>query len=336
VGTPVVYTNSTGDAAAFVIGRDNALYHRVLSRPTTSTQWVPFGSLGGGFTGIPAVGFTPDRRLELFVIGRDGVLYHKWQVAPNGGWSNWYSHGSRGGGFATGPSLRTTSDGALEIYVVGRDQAIYQKNQVAPGGIWTEWLVVSSVGGGSKVAVHTDDTGRFGLFVTSQDNALYDVAQIFSSGWFPNPFGAAFAGTPAVGWSPDGRLELFVLGIDGALYHKWQVVTGGGWSDWYSHGKPPSPFEPPPCIPKTQCRAGAQCGSEDDGCRGRISCGSCRAGQTCNLTANLCMGAGDPECIQACNERYQVCLEGAVPPAPPAARKACQDARQACITGCRL
>jgi hypothetical protein len=87
-------------------------------------------------------------------------------------------------------------------------------------------------------AVYTNIDGRFGLFVTSRNNFLYDAQRIPYTLWYQ--FGGAFTGTPAVSMSPGNRLELFVLGVDGALYHKWQVAPGGGWSDWYSHGKPPS------------------------------------------------------------------------------------------------
>lgn len=38
--------------------------------------------------------------------------------------------------------------------------------------------------------------------------------------------------------SADGRLELFATGFNRPLWHINQITPSGGWSDWYSHGRP--------------------------------------------------------------------------------------------------
>jgi hypothetical protein len=47
----------------------------------------------------------------MFTVGDDRALWQKWQVEPNGGWSEWKSLGT--------PALGT---GLTERFTVGRNQ----------------------------------------------------------------------------------------------------------------------------------------------------------------------------------------------------------------------
>ncbi|MEI9940165.1 MAG: hypothetical protein WDO69_23335 [Pseudomonadota bacterium] len=59
---------------------------------------------------------------------------------------------------------------------------------------------------------------------------------------------------------------------------------------------------PPPetCKPKTECPAGEDCGYAPDGCGGLISCGVCKAGETC--------GGGTPPVPNKCGKGTTTCV----------------------------
>jgi hypothetical protein len=78
---PAVAVNSDGRLEVFVIGPQNALYHKWQTSPGSST-WTAWTSLGGSISGSPAVIQNQDGRLEAFVVGEsNNALFHKWQLA---------------------------------------------------------------------------------------------------------------------------------------------------------------------------------------------------------------------------------------------------------------
>ncbi|TMR27375.1 matrilysin family metalloendoprotease [Nonomuraea zeae] len=186
----------------------------------------------GGTVFNPAVNSNSDGRLEVFVRGLDSALHHKWQVTPNGGWSDYASEG----GWVTGPiAVGRNAGGRLEVFVRGSDGALYHKWQTVPGGGWRDW---SSLGGWVlNPVVATNADGRLEVFVTGSDGACYHNWQTVPNGgwsgwaslggWVARPFATANA---------DGRLEVFARGADNATQHIWQMTPGGSWSGWSSLG----------------------------------------------------------------------------------------------------
>jgi hypothetical protein len=98
-------------------------------------QVAPNGAWADGWhdKGIPqsnveqliahVVGRNADGRQEIFAVADFGTLFHKWQVAPNGGWSNWASLDRPPTGIRQSDHLTigTNQDGRLEVFVVGED-----------------------------------------------------------------------------------------------------------------------------------------------------------------------------------------------------------------------
>jgi len=65
------------------------------------------------------------------VRGTDNALWHKWQVAPNGSWSNW---ASEGGVLTSNIAVASNQDGRLEVFALGTDQALWHDWQTQPIG----------------------------------------------------------------------------------------------------------------------------------------------------------------------------------------------------------
>ena len=189
---PVAGENEDGRLEAFVIGSDNALWHKWQATPGgTWGGWFSLGKppIANAFF-IPFVRKNDDGRLEVFTVGTDGALWHLWQAAPNGTWSNWASLGNPPtANVQSAPSVRKNKDGRLETFSICSDGALWHIWQITPGGVWGSW----------------DSLGR------PSDSI------ILSAG-------------PLVVENTDGRLEAFVGGSDNALWHAWQVSPGGNWS----------------------------------------------------------------------------------------------------------
>jgi len=97
VTPPAVGPSADGRLELFLVGSDEALYHRWQTAPSNGwSGWSPMGTPkpGLGVPTIPALAPSADGRLELFIQGTDGALWHQWQTAPSNGWSGWSSLGS--------------------------------------------------------------------------------------------------------------------------------------------------------------------------------------------------------------------------------------------------
>jgi acylphosphatase len=192
ISYPATGQNADGRLEAFVIGFDNALWHKWQSKPGgTWGGWFSLGkpSIANAFF-IPFVRKNDDGRLEVFTVGTDGALWNLWQVAPNGTWSNWTSLGNPPtANVQSAPSVRKNKDGRLEAFNICSDGALWHIWQITPGGVWGSW---------DSLGMPSDSV-------------------VLSAG-------------PIVVENVDGRLEAFVGGLDNAIWHAWQVSPGGSWS----------------------------------------------------------------------------------------------------------
>lgn len=92
---PALHSNADGRLAMFIIGKDGALYWKEEIAPNGNwSEWRSFGSRGGGFVGAPTVSSAPDGRIEVFVTDgqRERLIWHRWQLSPNGPYSDFYAH----------------------------------------------------------------------------------------------------------------------------------------------------------------------------------------------------------------------------------------------------
>ncbi len=77
LGDPAVVSWAHDRLDIFVVGTDQALYHKARA----GSQWFPYTTgydyLGGVVVGNPTVASWDHDRLDIFVVGTDGGLYHK-------------------------------------------------------------------------------------------------------------------------------------------------------------------------------------------------------------------------------------------------------------------
>lgn len=283
--------------AAGVTGDACTLYLKSLGRQAGSVQIQITGvqqqQQAQGCLGPPAVTLSlldalamspsADTRLELFGTSeRDLALWHMYQTTPGGGWTEWYSHGRPPGApvplsLASSTPALIHSDARIYLFIVAIDFSslngkLVGISQVQPSGGWTDWVEYgappSMLPSGGVPAVglsdRPDTLSYIQVFVSGNDGNLYRLSQTVAgqdvwSDWISHgqPPSSQVFSTPVLASSADGRLELFIVGSgDGNLYHIWETTRGGAWSDWYSHGRPPSTtlIGPPTIAPSADGR----------------------------------------------------------------------------------
>jgi hypothetical protein len=79
---PQLMRNSDRRLEVFIIGGDNAIYHKWQNSLGTSATWSDWHGLGGSVrpNTDPTVGLNADTRPEIFMVGGDNSLYHKWRT----------------------------------------------------------------------------------------------------------------------------------------------------------------------------------------------------------------------------------------------------------------
>lgn len=181
-----------------------------------------------------AAGKNADGRLELFALCADKALYHRWQVPPNGDWSDWVS---LGGTNLQKFAVSNSADGRFEVLVLGGDRSLWLKAQSSPNGNWNEW---SSLGGTNlqQIAIGKNADGRLEIFALGGDKAVWHKWQLAVNGGWGE--WATLGGTNlqqiTSGNNADGRLEVLALGSDRRVWHKWQTTPNGGWGEWANLG----------------------------------------------------------------------------------------------------
>jgi len=219
----------------FVIGTNQATFHKWWNGSAWGPSVLGWESLGGNCVGPPVVESWAKNRLDVFVIGTNQAVFHKWWDGSAWGPSatGWQSLG----GVVQPAPMRTPSVVAwgpnrLDVFVVGTNGALHHKwwNGSAWGPSASGWEFMGGICASAPVAVSWA-ASRLDVFVIGTDGALYHKWWN-GSAWGPSvtgweSLGGVCLGTPAaVAWGPN-RLDLFVVGTNGALFHKWW--NGSAW-----------------------------------------------------------------------------------------------------------
>jgi surface antigen len=244
-GNPIAITNPDSSLTGFAHGTDGALWS--TWQYGWDTGWHPFASLGGVFTGQPAI--TQDAKngdaQAAFFIGTDGALWNSWQSSYGSTWHSWVSLG--GSNLTGSPVLVTNPDGSLTAFARGTDGALYSAWQYGYASGWHAPVSLGSPGGGVTLTgqpIITQDTGNGSAqaaFMIGSDGALWNSWQSsYGSTWhsWVSLGGTNLTGNPVLVKNPDGSLTAFVRGSDGALYSAWQYGYDTGWHAPVSLGSP--------------------------------------------------------------------------------------------------
>lgn len=192
-----------------------------------------------------AVGQNQDGRLELFGVGLDMLVYHKWEMSPNGQWSDWKRLGDNSNQ-VTEIAVGKNQDGRLEVFTVTTDRRILHAYQ---GGAYDGWSAFLQLGTdddhGHGIVVGSNQDGRLEVFAIGQrDDGIYHIWQMSPnsgwSSWLRLGLTTHKAKQIAVEKFSSGRLGLFAIGLDDFVYHWVQDPSGtNGWSSRYNTGTPP-------------------------------------------------------------------------------------------------
>lgn len=211
----VVATNEYGTSAPSV------------SAPVT-TGLEPFVATPSGSPNVTTAQ-SPDGRVELFARDPAGGLIHRWQLSPNGPWSEWQWMGV----FISGtPAVAPSEDGRLELWATDQAGGLIHSWQLEPNGVWSSWQWTGVFTQGSPSAAAAPD-GRLEIFALDPNGGLIHSWQLVPNGvWSAWRWTGVFAqGAPGL-QAHAGRLEMFATDPSGGLIHSWQLEANGPWSDW--------------------------------------------------------------------------------------------------------
>jgi len=230
---PVTGRNADGRQEVFVLGGDQAIYHRWETSP--GGPWSDWASLAGHDLQLPIrVANTADGRLQLFVLGGDQRIYYRGQTAPNGGWGDW---ALLGGDQVRGFAVNRNIDGRLEVVAVWGDGALHDAWQTAPNGGWSGWASLAGHDLHGEVTLGQNADGRLEAFVVGGDGVVYNRWQLGPNGqggwsaWssLGDPSLPRIADLTAANGA-DGRLFVFLMRSDGALSYRAQGGPNAGWA----------------------------------------------------------------------------------------------------------
>jgi hypothetical protein len=126
--------NRDGRLDAFAVGTDGALWHKYQTAAGGDwRQWTAWQSLGGKFTGSPALAYSNTGRLDLFAQGQDGFLWHA-QSNSARQWSKWDAFG--GFQVAGEPATGQNTNGRMQVFIRGADKAQWYRLQIQADGRW--------------------------------------------------------------------------------------------------------------------------------------------------------------------------------------------------------
>ncbi|CAI6087140.1 unnamed protein product [Clonostachys chloroleuca] len=181
-------------------------------------------SIGGVFTGTPAVVSWGPGRIDVFVRGTDNAVYHKWQ---NGGGTDFLPAGNfenLGGTIFSNISAVSWGPNRIDLFALGTNNACWHRWW--DGAAWRGWESLGGLFVGDISAVSWGPN-RIDLFGRGMDNAVYHKAWDGSAwkGW--TFLGGKVVGSPAaVCWGPN-RIDCFVRGLGNGVHQK--TWNGSAW-----------------------------------------------------------------------------------------------------------
>jgi hypothetical protein len=117
-GSPTAISSGDGRIDLFVLGVDQALYHKRWDGSAWQPSAEGWTSLGGSCAGSPTVVASGPDRLDVFVVGTDGALYHKW--SEGSAWRPAPTEYEYLGGAAADPRLGSTDGSTMAPFPAAR------------------------------------------------------------------------------------------------------------------------------------------------------------------------------------------------------------------------
>lgn len=248
----VVKAHQSGRLAVFVVASRSLWYVEQMNPNNGWTQWhaLDHPPASAGIVSIE-VAQNIDGRLQLFAISYNNRLVSRWQIEPNGDWSEWntdFPHDEFGfKSFVAGQNM----DGRLEL-ITNLSGILALVTQIEPGGPFRRGfgnggISTSDSIGTLSIARNQDGTLEAAMTI---DGRLVHVRQKVPNqepssgggGWAHHDLGRpeehVAVDLPVLAANRDNHLEVFMQGSDGNLWHRWQTASNGLWSAWHNLGAP--------------------------------------------------------------------------------------------------
>ncbi|APR85692.1 Putative membrane protein [Minicystis rosea] len=153
---------------------DDAMW--VNFQTTPGGAWSGWVAFGGVAASDPTLSRNADGRLEAFVRGTNGRVFHKWQIAPNGNWSNWAPlvEGSPTAPVLFGearPTAILDRRGQLEIFARASDSSVSTTRETGGSPPWTDFRTIGPTVT-SDVATGVNPGGVVELFAVGPNREL--------------------------------------------------------------------------------------------------------------------------------------------------------------------
>ncbi|MBX3326817.1 MAG: S8 family serine peptidase [Nitrospira sp.] len=206
----------------FVLGTDNAMYHRWWN----GSAWGGWENLGGVLQSPPNCVSWGINRIDCFGVGTDSALWHRWW--DGSAWGGWES---LGGVLQSTPNCVSWGANRIDCFAVGTDHAMWHRWW--NGSSWGGW---ESLGGilMSEPNCVAWGPNRLDCFAAGTDYAMYHRWWNGSAwGGWENLGGIITTKPNCVAWGSN-RLDCFARGTDSAMYHRWW--NGSAWGGWENLG----------------------------------------------------------------------------------------------------
>lgn len=243
----VVAYNEDTRVEAFVLGTDDAIWHRAQPRYTSpANEWTAWASLGGTFRDGPSVIRNAEGRLQVFSRGYDDSVYFKSQLKANGGAEEWTVWETLGGDFNSRPAVILNSEGLIHVFGRAKDNSLLHRTQFSneTGIFWGNWENLGGSLSGAPSAI-VDSEGLIHVYGRATDRSLFHLTQIPKAEYMSwgtwKTMGGTLASNPRLPLLNNdvNLLEVVVRGSDKSYWVKAQVsnhVDTVAWSKWGSIG----------------------------------------------------------------------------------------------------
>jgi hypothetical protein len=145
----------------FVVGTDNALWHRWWD----GQSWGGWESLGGVLASPPVPVSWGADRLDVFVVGTDNALWHRWWDGQS--WGGWES---LGGILTSPPAAVCWGPNRIDVFAKGTDNALWHRWW--DGQSWGGWESLGGILTSPPVPVSWS-ANRLDVMVKGTDNGCW-------------------------------------------------------------------------------------------------------------------------------------------------------------------
>jgi hypothetical protein len=219
---PAAVVGTDGTTRVFALAADGSIQQD--ARPSGSTAWSGFTSLGGTWPDSPAALAAADGDIWVFATGAGGGLYADTLPSGSATWSGWSDLGSPSMHLIGVPAVVQDTGGAIRVYVRGANGSLY--TDAWSGGTWSGFSDLAGTWP-YDVAALAGNGGYVHVFAVGTTTALYHGQRgpLGSwSGW--SSLGGTVTGVPVAVQDTSGTIRAYARGVSGGALDEFYAASG--------------------------------------------------------------------------------------------------------------